>query len=169
MLSYLSRNRNDKSIYGKKIADDIAANQGSISMLLKDFRELGILNSENIGKTIVYKVNEDNPITKSFRVFENLLEINDLVQIIKPYSRKIILFGSCARGEDTSISDIDLFVVADSDNQEHIREKISNYEIGRQINPVIVGTLELIELEENDKVFIKEIYSGIQLGGGNIE
>ena len=105
---------------------------------------------------------------KAFRLFENLLELTCLVNELKQYAREIILFGSCAKGEDDNNSDIDLFVVADNDNHQVIREAISGYEISRQINPVLVDTLELMDMEENDKVFLDEIYNGIRLWEGGL-
>jgi predicted nucleotidyltransferase len=164
ILSYLSKN--NRMLYGRKIAEDIGINQGSTSIILKKFKEMGLLESENAGKTILYRVNKENPIIKHFRIFENLIEINDLVKSIKPYSREIILFGSCARGEDNQNSDIDFFVVADDDNYEAIREKIETYEIDREIKPIIVNSLELMEMEENDKVFLEEVNKGIKLWEG---
>lgn len=164
ILSYLSKNNG--MLYGKKIAEDIGINQGSTSIILKNFNKIGLIKSENVGKTILYSINKENPLIKHFRIFENLIEINDLVENIKPYSREIILFGSCARGEDNQESDIDLFIVADDDNKEIIMEKIDNYEIDREIKPVIVSSLELIEMEESDKVFLNEVNRGIKLWEG---
>lgn len=164
ILSYLSKNKG--MLYGRKIAEDIGINQGSTSIILKDFNKMGLVESEYAGKTILYKVNGENPLIRHFRIFENLVEINELIESIKPYSREIILFGSCARGEDDQNSDIDLFIVADDDNKEVIREIIENYKIDREIKPVIVSSLELIEMEENDKIFLNEINKGLKLWEG---
>lgn len=166
ILSYLSKING--SSYGRKISEDLGINQGSVSVILKDFEATGLVKCENIGKTILYYVDKDNPIIKKFRLFENLLELNSLVDKIKEFSREIILFGSCAKGEDAINSDIDLFIVADKDNHQIIREMIGSYEIDREINPVLIDTLELMEMENYDKVFLNEVYSGIKLWeGGN--
>lgn len=164
VFSYLSKSKNDENLYGSKIAEDIGINQGGTSIGLKRFKEMNILESENVGKTVVYRTKKDNPLVKAFRVFENILELNELIESIKPYSRKIILFGSCATGEDNIDSDIDIFIIADE--KDRITEEISITETERKISPVIVTPLELSEMNEKEKVFLSEIERGIELWGG---
>ena len=166
LLSYLSKNKPNEFLYGKKIAENIGINQGSASVILKEFKNMGLLKSETAGKTVLYYIDKDNPLIKSFRVFENLLDINELIEKIKNYTRVIILFGSCATGKDNLNSDIDLFIVADDDDKDFVRDEVSIYKIDREINLVIVNTLELIDMEETDKVFVEEIYKGINLWEG---
>jgi predicted nucleotidyltransferase len=169
ILSYLTKHKTNGFIYGAKIAEVLEISQGGASTILKQFKELGILSSENVGKTIKFNVNWGNPIIKSFRVFDNLLEINSLVEEIKHMCRKIILFGSCATGDDSLESDIDLFVLVDGDNVDKVRSIISLYKIEREIKPLLVDTLELTDMEQNDKVFIEEVNKGIVLWGGKSE
>ena len=148
---------------------NIGINQGSTSVILKEFKNMGLLKSENAGKTVLYNIDKHSPLVKSFRVFENLLGINRLVEEVKPYARLIILFGSCATGDDKLNSDIYLFIVADDDDKDFVRDEVSSYKIDREINLVIVNTLELIDMEETDKVFVEEIYKGIKLWEGVCE
>ena len=166
VLSYLSKKKG--IFYGRKIDEDLNINQGSTSIIFKNFEKMGLVESEKVVRTILYSTIGDNPIVKHFRIFENLLEINGLVECLKQYSREILLFGSCARGDDTNNSDIDLFVVSDDDNKDKVREIIGDFKISREINPVIVNSLELIDMEENDKVFISEVNKGITLWEGAI-
>jgi predicted nucleotidyltransferase len=169
ILSYLTKSKNNKNVYGSQIANELEISQSGTSRILKYFGEIGIVYSESVGKTLIYKTNFENPVVKSFRRLDNLLELNGLINLLKNYTRKVILFGSCSKGEDSHESDIDLFVIADEDNKDYVRQQISEYKIDRTINPIIVDTIELMELEENDKVFYREIYNGIELWGGNIE
>jgi predicted nucleotidyltransferase len=167
ILSYLTKHKSDQFIYGSKIAEDLKISQSGTSLILRQFENIGIISSRNIGKTVIYDVNRDNQLINSFRAFENLLELSGLIEDIKLDCRKVILFGSCAKGRDSVESDIDLFILADDDNKDRIRERISDYKIDRVINPVIVNPLELVEMENSDKVFLNEINSGIELWGGS--
>ena len=164
VLSYLSKNKRNENLYGSKIAEKIGVNQGGTSIVLKRFKEMNIVNSENVGKTVVYQTKKDNPLVNAFRVFENILELNDFIERIRPYSRKVILFGSCATGEDDIDSDVVIFIIAYE--KERIREEISITEIERKISPVIVTPLEFSEMSEKEKVFLLEIEKGIELWGG---
>lgn len=169
ILSFLSKQREGQDIYGKKLAEEIKISRGGSSTILRQMEDLGILESKAIGKTIVYNIEHNSPLVKSFRIFENLLELNELVENLKQYCRKIILFGSCSRGEDTHDSDIDLFIVADKEFVDIVRKEIGKFDIEREIKPVISDALELIQMEKNDKVFLQEVNKGIVLWGGKDE
>lgn len=161
VLSYLSKN-----IYDENTATNISKELGlalsSVHTILKSFEQAGLVSSRTLGKNVIYELDKNNPILKPFRAFDNINSILPLIEEIKPLSRKIILFGSCARGEDTINSDIDLFILSD-EKKERINELINKFNIKRPINPVIVDTVEFMELESNDKVFFDEIMKGIIL------
>jgi len=169
ILSFLSKQREGQDIYGKKLAEEIKISQGSASIILRQMQDLDILDSKTIGKTIVYNTKHSSQLVKSFRIFENLLEMNGLVEKLKKCCRKIILFGSCSRGEDKHDSDIDLFIIADKEFIDAVRKEISEFDIEREIKPVISDALELIQMEKNDKVFLQEVNRGIVLWGGKDE
>lgn len=169
IFSFLTKQRVGQNIYGKKLADALEISQGGARTILKQFTSLGILEGKAIGKAIVYNIKHTSPLVKYFRIFENLLELNELVENLRQYCRKIILFGSCSRGDDTHDSDIDLFIVADDELFEIIRKEISEYNIDREIKPIICNALELIQMEKDDKIFLNEANKGIVLWGGEIE
>lgn len=165
IMSYLSKNKTQENI-SAHIAKELKLGAGSVHQILKQFEEIGVVKSNRVGKTILYEMDKMNPLVKAFRVFDNLLDLDLLFWSLKPICRKIILFGSCATGTDTVCSDIDLFVVADEDEKDNVFNIISNYHSNREIKPVVVDTIELMELENNDKVFYNEIVKGIQIWEG---
>ncbi|TJX14588.1 hypothetical protein E9840_05840 [Tissierella creatinini] len=164
ILSYLSKT--NKSIYGRMLSKELGLSQASISTVLKELEGIGIVFREEIGRAILYKVDKKSPEIQKFRIFENIMSIKVLVNQIKGYSREIVLFGSCASGDDDLSSDMDIFIVADEDNHSIIRTIISDYKSDRDISPIIVDTIELLQMEESDKIFVKEIYRGISLYSG---
>ena len=87
--------------------------------------------------------------------------LQTLVQSIRSECRQIILFGSCARGEDRFDSDIDLFVLGDE--PDTIREMIAAARLERQLNLVLVNPMELTIMETTDRAFLMEIRKGIVL------
>lgn len=161
VLSYLTKN-----LYGENtvsnISKELTLSVGSVHAILKNFEQAGLVTSRTLGKNVIYELENNNPILKPFRTFDNISSLIPLIEEIKPLSRKIILFGSCARGEDTVNSDIDLFILADEE-KEKVKELIDKANIERQINYVTVDTIEFMELENNDKVFFDEIMKGIIL------
>ncbi len=165
-MSFLSKNKNQENI-SAYIAKELELGAGSVHQILKQFEENGIVKCKKVGKTLLYEMDKANPLVKSFRVFDNLLDLDLLFCNLKPHCRKIILFGSCATGTDTQISDIDLFVVADEDEKYNVLNIISNYHSKREIKPIIIDTIELMELENNDRVFYNEVMKGIEIWEGN--
>lgn len=166
ILSYLSKSKSHENI-SAHIAKDLGLGSGSVHQILKQFEEIGIVQSRLLGKSLVYETDRNSPLVKSFRIFENMLELDLLFNNLKIHCRKIILFGSCATGEDSESSDIDIFIVADIDEKDNIINIISDFQLEREIKPVIVDTVELMEMEKNDKVFLSEIMKGIEVWEGN--
>jgi len=162
ILSYLSKNNTGESI-SSHIAKKLDLAAGSVHQILRQFEEKGIVQSRQLGKSIIYEIDRQSPLFKSFRIFDNLLDLDDLFTRLKPMCRKIILFGSCATGDDTSQSDIDMLIVVDSEEREKVMAIISNYESTREIKPVLVDIVELMEMENNDQVFYNEIMKGIEI------
>ncbi|MDR0911811.1 MAG: nucleotidyltransferase domain-containing protein [Methanobrevibacter sp.] len=57
-----------------------------------------------------------------------------------PEIEKIILFGSVARGDDTTDSDIDILIITKNDGDRHIIEK----DLYKKILDIMIKTGELI-------------------------
>lgn len=162
VFSYLTKNPH-KDNMATYVAKELSLSVGSVHAILKRFESLGITDSKHVGSSIIYDVDRNNPLIKSFRIFDNLLELKQLIDKLKTHTRKIILFGSCSRGEDTSDSDIDLFIIADESDKDIVLEITRGYIGERELNPVIVDEIEFIELEKSDAVFYNEIMKGIEL------
>jgi predicted nucleotidyltransferase len=81
-------------------------------------------------------------------------------------SSRIILYGSCALGTDNSESDLDLFVVSNSN--EDVANVISNFAFPMgfeniRIQSVIRTPVELLEGGESERTFLEEVERGIVL------
>lgn len=161
IMSYLSLYRKQEPLYGSKIAGAVGLSVGSVSEILRQIAAIGVVQINPVGRTMSCSVEDGHPLLKALRIFENQLILEPLISDIKHYSRKIILFGSCATGDDLIDSDIDLFILADE--PDSIREKISEFSCEREINLVVVDPMELTTMETDDKVFLTEIRKGIVL------
>jgi len=84
------------------------------------------------------------------KITKELSEINDL--------RAVILYGSFARGENTSRSDIDLFILTtDKKTQKEIQDRVIELEseTGRSIQPTI---RTIAELQITDTGLLQNIF-----------
>lgn len=166
VLSYISKFKGQNiEVTASKISEKLDLSIGSVYEILKEFESAGIVHGTRIGRATIYEPVRNNPLVKQFRAFDNLIYLNDLVDQLKNFARKIILFGSCSRGDDMIDSDIDLFLLVDEDMQYKARSIISSYTSEREIKPVIVDSIELMDIQKNDPVFYGEITKGLILWG----
>jgi len=113
-----------------------------------------------------YSIDSSKAAITEFKKVVNLMLVDPLVEELKKMSNRIVLYGSCALGTDTSESDLDLFVVSNS--KEDVSNVISNFRFPRgfeniHIQSVIRTPVELLEGEESERSFIEEVDRGILL------
>jgi predicted nucleotidyltransferase len=160
ILTFLARNP-DKQFYIREIAKIMNKSVGGTHKTLKSLKEMDFIKENKSGKNIYYQINQMNPSIKNFKIFMTINELTTLVNKLKYISEKIILFGSCSNGEDTSDSDIDLLIL--TNEKEKVNKKILNTKFNRKIQAVVVNAGDLMKIKEKDKGFYQEINKGITL------
>jgi len=161
LLKFLARNPG-KEFYITELAKLVNGSIGGSYAALKKLYKMNLIDRRRSGYNLYYKVNEKNPALKYFKLFVNIQELNGLVNRIKGRCNKIVLFGSCATGEDTIESDIDLFIV--TENSKRVKDIIKiKYLNQRELKPIVVSPHELIQLKSKDKAFYTEVNKGITL------
>jgi len=160
ILTFLARNP-DNQFYVREIAKLLNKSVGGVHKTLKSLFKMNFIKENISGKNVYYRINQMNPSIKNFKIFMSINELNPLVDHLKNISEKIILFGSCVTGEDSSESDIDLFIL--TTNKEDVKKYLKNNKFNREIQAVVVNTADFIKLKEQDKAFYKEIKKGITL------
>ena len=115
---------------------------------------------------LFYSFNGGDPLAKTFKIFVSVSMLRPLIKNLQEFASEIVLYGSCARGEDTSAIDMDLFVVsAEKEKVLGIIEKNrfrKGFE-GIKIEPVILSTMDLLKNEKTDKEFLSLAKEGIVL------
>lgn len=140
-----------------------------VSLISKNLRELesfGLVKHEQVGNLVFYQANMASILLKNMKICFTLLELNDIIHDIDPISSHSILYGSCAKGEDTSSSDIDLFIV--TIEKDAVRDVLDNYQkmLSRSLAPVIVTHDEMYKIKMTDNNFFSSINTGIILKEG---
>lgn len=165
VLSFLVK-YSDKEFYEREISRKIDISFGSANKVLNDLYSDGLLNRQQRGKMYFYSINSADPIFRQFKILNTIVLLRSLINELKKATRKIILYGSCAEGTDTSKSDIDLFII--SNNNKKVLQIIEKYSLGKgfeeiKIQPVIFSPLELLKSEKSDKEFLSLVNEGIVL------
>lgn len=134
---------------------------GSANKILRRLARLGFLVRNRRGRMVFYRLNVRDPEVRQFKVLVNLHTLRKLVNELKQFSRRSILFGSCAEGTDVRGSDIDLFVLASE--KDPVRKKISefNRESERKIALIIVSASEFAKLKREDTALYENIEKGV--------
>jgi len=153
----------DQPFYGRQISRRLKISLGAAHGALLLLEQKGILVSQNIGKTKLYRLESFNPIIKTFKILNALLILEPLTQKLKKNSRLVILYGSYSTGTFTSESDLDLFII--SEEKEKTTNNIDSFKrkTNLDIRPIIKSLIEWIKLEKEDPEFFSEVNLGITL------
>ncbi len=151
----------EKEFYSQEIADKVKGSKASASGLLKILSRRGVVFKKIKGRMKFYQINQKSPELKRLRINSAMERINSLLPGLEKLSQKIILFGSAGRGEQTSSSDMDLFIL--SREKDKVRESLKKASAGSRLKAIIKTPGEWSELEITEPEFYQEIKNGIIL------
>lgn len=131
---------------------------------LINLEKKGMFKREKSGNQVYYFLNRESPIYSDIRnIISKTIGIeNQLRESLSEVSgiRKAFIFGSFADGTQDSLSDIDIMIVGDI-NEDDLLEKISRLEnkFEREINYHIYSEKEFGERRKEENSFISKILS----------
>jgi len=159
-LAFMVDNPNQEFL-GSEIQDATSLSRAGVYLALQELVARGLAYKKERGRFHLYSIDHADPMVKQFKVLKNTVLLEPLLCRLRPSSIKVILFGSASRGEDSSSSDIDIFIL--TRDPETIRELITSFSIGRKIQPIIIAPTQLFDFREKNTVFWGEIDRGIVL------
>jgi predicted nucleotidyltransferase len=150
-----------KQFLANEIVKATRLSRAGVNFSLRKLAKEKLVLREKKAKIYLYSVDYNNPVIKQLKVLKNIMLLQPLVNKLKAISKKIVLFGSCARGENIADSDIDLFILADS--SKAIEEKIKKNTFREKLQPIIRNSTQFVKMEKEESVFSEEIERGIIL------
>jgi predicted nucleotidyltransferase len=133
----------------------------SFFLSIKELLRAGYVIAESRGRFTQYAVDHKNPFVRQFKILKNINLMAKLLGELGPISKKIILYGSASRGEDTAESDLDMFVI--TQNPEKGLEIVNKFKYKRSIHIVFKTPSEMPGFSEKENIFYVEIQKGIVL------
>lgn len=140
-----------------EIAGQLKLSKGLVS------KHLDLLAKEGGAKRVngKFRVNHSAPLVKGIKVLLNIEHI-DLRFLKKfPFVQGIGIYGSCAKGENTQDSDVDLWVLLSEINEEkkaalaaEIRKRIQN------VKPLFLTKRKLKAIKKEDELFYHALSFG---------
>ncbi len=152
-----------KSYYQRELARTLRTSLGKTNQILKLLEREELILKEERGKINLYSYNPENPIGRQLKILSTLAELNNLRKQLKETSKKIILYGSSAEGEDTSDSDLDLLVLTNEKREAEETIAANRRSIKRKVSTLILTPLEYSGLKKQDKPLYRQISRGIVL------
>ncbi|MDO8871746.1 MAG: ArsR family transcriptional regulator [Methanoregula sp.] len=156
------------SYYVRELAKILSISTGAASGQLRALEESGFVTSERKGRTLLFRATISNPIVREAKIFATLLELSPLIVKGQSGIVRMILFGSCAVGDDAEESDIDLYI--ETTDRPAVKTLISRCEpdISRKISPIIVSPGEGLQIRTRDRPLFERIQTGKILVGEQI-
>lgn len=145
--------------------NDIARKTGlapsTVAKEMPKIQRIGLVLRSSRGNLVFYKINNKSIIFDEMkRIFLKFEMLDEIItkDLPKDNIKYALIYGSFARGEESTTSDIDLLVIGDVDEDSLIRS-VSKTErtSGREINFVLWKEEEFLERVRKNIPLIKEI------------
>ena len=151
----------DEELHFRDIQRRINQSVGATKQELEKLVSLDLLKIRKSGNRVYYKANRENPLYKP--IYDLVQRTSGIISLLKKnLSNQNIdfafIFGSYARDEITSESDIDLFVIGNLNSKKlSSLVKATSIKISREINYFIILKEEFIDRKKRSEHFITSI------------
>lgn len=154
----------DQSFYLNEIVRLSKMGKGTIKRELDRMLISGLLKLERIGNQDHYRANKDCPIYLELKgIVRKTFGVADVIKAaLKSIDEQVdlaFIFGSLARAEDSTSSDIDLMVISSDLAYAKIMELLADAEqsLGRTINPTIYDADQVSKKLKQDNTFLTRV------------
>lgn len=153
----------DDAVHVRELARLTGTSAGSLHRELARLAEAGLLTRSERGNQVLYQANRACPVFAElaglFRKTGGLADVlRAALMELADRVRFALVFGSVARGSETSLSDVDVLVVGAADFTEVVMALHPCQEVlGREVNPLVYSEAEWRARIERDDPFVRNI------------
>ena len=173
LLTFFYVNRSAR-VYVRQLAQALSVDSTNLSRELKQMEREGILSSEIEGRQLYYTINRANPNLKPlFQLLKGSIGIIPALKDALASVRDIEsawLYGSVAKGEADTASDIDVLIIGSPD-QALLATRLRSAEraLHREINYTVLSPRELKKRLNAGDPFVADVWHGkrVELIDGN--
>jgi predicted nucleotidyltransferase len=159
----------DTDYHVRELARLTGTAAGTLHKELTKLTAGGVLRRQEVGNQVRYSANLDCPVFEELasilRKTSGLVDV--LAAALSSVENKIVVafvFGSLARGEQQSKSDVDVMLVGRLGFADAVRAlHPAQATLQREINPVVYSRNEFCRRAESDDPFIREVLSNPKL------
>ncbi|MCK4235402.1 nucleotidyltransferase domain-containing protein [candidate division WOR-3 bacterium] len=151
----------DEEFFDRQISKLADVSRSGTNFALRDLAKANIIKREKRGRMCFYSIDNHDFLIKQLKILQSATLLYPLVNKLKSYSLRIVLYGSAAKGENSVDSDIDLFIL--SRQKMKARNIIFKDPLREKIQYIITTPNDFAKLKKENHVFYKEILNGISL------
>lgn len=153
-----------RSFYASEVIGLARSGTGAVQRELARLEAAGLVTASRIGKQKHYQANQASPVFQELRTL--VLKTSGLVDVLRealdPVSsliRAAFVYGSVAKGEDTSASDIDLMVIGEGLTYADLFAALedASTRLGRKAAPTLYSPKELARRVKQDSSFVTRV------------
>ena len=159
----------ESSYHVRELARLTGTTPGTLHKELSRLAEVGLLQREKLGNQVRYQANRECPVFSElaslFRKTSGLVDVlADALRPLQPAPELALVFGSLARGDENTRSDVDLLLIADCGFGDAIKALYPAQTIlQREINPVLYTSVEFARQVEAKDGFVLNILANPKL------
>jgi predicted nucleotidyltransferase len=155
-----------EAFYVRQLARRVEVSVGSVQRELVTLADAGLIVRSQTGNQVFYCANRDHPVfaelyglvAKTAGIFHQLSEA------LAPLAKEIefaLIYGSCARGEETAESDVDLLVVGKVTLDDLLEQLVPvERTLQRPVNPTVYSSREVRTKLQAGNHFLRAIQKG---------
>lgn len=154
----------ERSYYATEIIGLAGAGSGAVQRELARLTQSGLITAQSVGNQKHYQANRASPVfaelsamvQKTFGLAEPLRAA--LAQLAKRISAAFV-YGSVAKRQDTSTSDVDLMIISDRVGYPDVYGALEtvSQRLGRTVNPTIYTHKELAKRIKSGESFVTRV------------
>lgn len=159
-----------RSFFATEIMSLARCGRGTVQRELRRLEESGLVVVTQVGNQKHFQANRTSPLFEELRsIVQKTVGLAEPIRTaLAPLAKAIklgIVYGSVAKGADTSSSDIDLLVVSDELRLENVYRALAAAEkiLARRINPNLYTVEEFRRRRGSDKSLVSRIMTGRHL------
>jgi predicted nucleotidyltransferase len=156
----------DREFYLRQLSSHFNLSPRHVSLELKNLQNIGIINKRIAGNLHYYNINRRHPLFKELKsIFLKTIGLKDVIlRYLNGYNERIqyaFIYGSMARGDAASDSDIDLMMIGDISSRQISAEMIeAGNELQREINFSIFSLEEFKSRLRKKDHFVSSLMNG---------
>ena len=154
----------DRSYYSNEVIALAQSGTGAVQRELADLSAAGLLTVRKQGNQKHYQANAQSPVFAELRglVLKTVGMADVLREALAPLAAKIaqaFVFGSLAKQQDSTASDVDLLLVSDTLGYSDVLVALepAMHRLGRTINPALYTAADFHARRVGDNAFINRV------------